>query len=244
MEMEKPVLVFDLDETLIESEKVYDVSIPGYILTGIKVNKKLLEIIHTAKVKGCQVLLLTNNENAKVTFNEVEGRFVDISIAELTRVYNETYTPIVNLFDAILTAERSRHNGNRLENTSNSVKRTYLKNRIDIHYKDKNGKNQIRYYAKPVKSLKDVQSMLRSIKDTRTLNPSDIYFFDDDSEHQLCRESNFIHITPPFGKGEDTTDYTAIEKKLEEFSNAKGGRRTRRRRGSKGRKLKELRHGM
>ena len=231
----KPVLVFDLDETLIASEKVYDTAIVAYRLTAIKVNEKLLDIIHTAKGKGWQVLLLTNNENAKVIFHEKEGRFVDVSLAELTRAYTETYGKVDHLFDKILTAERGR---NSVDN-SNSVKRTYLKKRIDIHYKDKNGHNRIRYYAKPVKSLQDVHNMLGY-----PVKGSEVYFFDDDNEHQLCHESNFIHITPPFsGKGDDATDYTLLN------AHAKGGRRTRRRRGrgrrgSKGRKLKELRHGM
>lgn len=228
---EKPVLVFDLDETLIASEKVYDTTIFAYRLTEIKVNEKLLEIIHMAKEKGWQVLLLTNNENARVIFEGVEGRFVDVSLAEITKAYTEKYGPVDHLFDHILTAERGRNS----INNSNSVKRTYLKKRIEIHYKDKNGHNRIRYYAKPVKSLQDVRNMLG-----RDIKGSDVYFFDDDNEHQLCHESKFIHITPPFsGKGDDTTDYHLL--------NAKGGRRTRRRRGrrgSKGRKLKELRHGM
>lgn len=233
----KPVLVFDLDETLIASEKVYDTTIFAYRLTAIKVNETLLEIIHTAKGKGWQILLLTNNENAKVIFNGEEGRFVDISLAELTRAYTEKYDQVDHLFDKILTAERGRNS----VNNSNSVKRTYLKKRIDIHYKDKNGHNRIRYYAKPVKSLQDVRNMLG-----RDIKGGDVYFFDDDNEHQLCHESKFIHITPPFsGKGDDTTDYSLLN------ANAKGGKRTRRRkgkgkRGSKGsrRKLKELRHGM
>lgn len=205
----------------------------AYRLTEIKVNEKLLEIIHTAKGKGWQILLLTNNENAKVIFHGEEGRFVDVSLAEITRVYTEKYGAVEHLFDKILTAERGRNS----VNNSNSVKRTYLKKRIDIHYKDKNGQNRARYYAKPVKSLQDVRSMLE-----RDIKGSDVYFFDDDNEHQLCHESKFIHITPPFGKGDDTTDYSIVT--------AKGGRRTRRRRrgrrGSKGskRKLKELRHSM
>jgi len=232
---EKPVLVFDLDETLIASEKVYDTTIFAYRLTAIKVNEKLLEIIHTAKGRGFPILLLTNNENAKVIFEGVEGRFIDVSIEELTKAYTEKYGPVDHLFDKILTAERGRNS----INNSNSVKRTYLKKRIDIHYKDKNGQNRIRYYAKPVKSLQDVRNMLG-----RDIKGSDVYFFDDDNEHQLCYESKFIHITPPFsGKGDDATDYSLVN------ANAKGGRRTRRRRGrgkrgSKGRKLKELRHGM
>jgi hydroxymethylpyrimidine pyrophosphatase-like HAD family hydrolase len=229
----KPVLVFDLDETLIASEKVYDTTIFAYRLTGIKVNEKLLEIIHTAKGRGWQVLLLTNNENAKVIFHGEERRFVDVSLAEITRAYTEKYGQVDHLFDKILTAERGRNS----INNSNSVKRTYLKKRIDIHYKDKNGQNRIRYYAKPVKSLQDVRNMLGY-----PVEASDVYFFDDDNEHQLCHESKFIHITPPFsGKGDDATDYHLL--------NAKGGKRTRRRRGRRGskgsrRKLKELRHGM
>lgn len=232
----KPVLVFDLDDTLISSEKVYDTTIFAYRLTAIKVNEKLLEIIHTAKGKGWQILLLTNNENAKVIFHGEERRFMDVSLAEIARVYTEKYGEVDHLFDHILTAEKPEKGRNSVDNT-NSSKRTYLQEGIDTGRKNKKG-DPI-YYYKPVKSLEDVRTMLGY-----PVKGSNVYFFDDDNGHQLCHESNFVHIKPKFGSGEeDKTVYPIIY--------AKGGKRTRRRggrgkRGSKGsrRKLKELRHGM
>jgi len=227
-----PVLVFDLDDTLISSEKVYDVSIRASRIASILVNYTLLEIIHNAKDNGWKVLLLTNNENSQVIFNEEKRGFIEVALAELTKAYNQKYTPVLNLFDHILTAEKRGNN-------ANGNKRTYLKKRIDSKYTDKNGIIHIRYYEKPVKSLEDVRHMLGY-----PVKGANVYFFDDDHEHQLCSESNFVHITPPFGKGKDETAYPIIY--------AMGGRRTQRRcrgrgrRGPKGsrRKLKELRHGM
>ena len=216
----KPVLVFDLDETLIASVNNYDEISMKYTLTSIIINHKLLKIIHKAKEKEYSILLLTNNKNDKIIFNGVEGRFIDISLAELTKAYNENYTPVTHLFDKILTAEIP-------------VKRKYLKNRIDTHYKNKNG-DILRYYAKPVKSLEDVRNMLGY-----RVKRGDVYFFDDDSEHKLCGESNFIHITPPFNGKEDQTNYSLVDTILQT-----GGKRYTRRRGSKKRKLKELRHSM
>jgi hypothetical protein len=213
----KPVLVFDLDETLIASVNKYDEEIMAYRVTRIIINHKLLKIIHTAKEKEYLVLLLTNNENDKVTFDGVEGRFVDFAVGEITKAYNEKYKPVEHVFDKILTAEDSNA-------------RKYLKKRIDTHYKHNNG-NIIRYYAKPVKSLEDVRSMLGY-----HVKGEDVYFFDDDSEHRLCRESNFVHITPPFNRKEDETDYSL----LNSIDIHTGGKRYTRRRGSKKRKLKEL----
>ena len=222
----KPVLVFDLDETLIASEKTYDDTMREYTISKIIVNDKMLDIIHNGKEKGYLVLLLTNNENGKVIFEGEEGRFVDVCLGELLKAYNEKYTPVEKLFDITLTAERD----------GNPTKRTYLKKRIDIYYKNKNGQNRIRYYAKPVKSLQDVRNMLGY-----NVKGGDVYFFDDDNKHQLCGESKFIHITPPFsGKG-DETNYSL----LNTIHIQTAGRRTRRkRRGSKGRKLKDIRDGM
>jgi histidinol phosphatase-like enzyme len=222
----RPVLVFDLDETLIATPgRRYDASSETFILTDIIINDKLIQMIRNAKERGHIILLLTNNENAKVIFNGKQGKFVDIALEELTEAYNRNSSTVEKIFDKILTAEKV-----------DSIKRKYLKKRIDLYYKNVNGQNNIRYYAKPVKSLEDIQHMLGY-----DVKGEDVYFFDDDNQHKLCNECNFIHITPPFGKGEDQTNYSIL-------NHARGGRKTRIRVPKKTRKtrkkLKELRHGI
>jgi hypothetical protein len=217
--MGRRILVFDLDETLISSEVLYDSKYSGYILTKIAVNEPLLQLIHNAKHLGYLVLLLTNNNNAKVLFNGKEGKFIDIALKELTDAYSRNYRSDAPLFNKILTAEKIK-----------DMKRTYLKRRIDIQYKTLNGKTHTEYYSKPVKSLKDVTNMLGY-----PVKGDDVYFFDDDNEHKLCKESNFIHITPPFGKGEDKTNFSIISHIKEEKRLPKKRRQTRR-------KLKDSSH--
>jgi len=206
------ILVFDLDETLIATPgKVYDDSIKGFILSEIKVNHPLLDIIAEAKKKGNPILLLTNNENSTVIYKGERGKFIDVALDELNKAYSTKYGPVESIIDRILSAEKIK-----------SMKRTYLKKRVDLYFANISGNTRKRYYAKPVKSLEDVRRMLGN-----NVKGEDVYFFDDDASHQLCRECNFIHITPPFGNSEE-------------------GKAPRERRGSKQtrRKLKDLRHGM
>lgn len=214
------ILVFDLDETLIATPgKLYDKDIDGFILSEIKVNHKLLDTIGRSKEKGCQILLLTNNENPPVIFKGERGKFIDLALHELTKAYSKKYTATGAIFDCILSAEKVK-----------SMKRTYLKKRIDIYYKNITGDTRRRYYAKPVKSLEDVRRMLGN-----DVKGEDVYFFDDDATHQLCTECNFIHITPPFGNSEEGEGKGP---KAPKAPRARGGSKQTRR------KLKDLRHGM
>lgn len=212
------ILVFDLDETLIATPgKLYDDSIKGFILSEIKVNHTLLDIIAEAKKKGNPILLLTNNENSTVIYKGERGKFIDVALDELNKAYSTKYGPVESIIDRILSAEKIK-----------SMKRTYLKKRIDLYFANISGNTRKRYYAKPVKSLEDVRRMLGMLGMLgNNVKGEDVYFFDDDASHQLCKESNFIHITPPFGNSEE-------------------GKGPRERRGSKQtrRKLKDLRHGM
>lgn len=209
------ILVFDLDETLIATPgKLYDDSIKGFILTEIKVNHKLLDIIAEAKEKGNPILLLTNNENSPVIFKGERGKFIDVALDELNKAYSTKYGPVESIIDHILSAEKIK-----------SMKRTYLKKRVDLYFANISGNTRKRYYAKPVKSLEDVRRMLGMLGND--VKGEDVYFFDDDATHQLCKECNFIHITPPFGKSEEGKG--PIERR--------GSKQTRR-------KLKDLRHGM
>lgn len=195
----------------------------GFILKEIIVNHTLLGIIAKAKQKGNPILLLTNNENSTVIYNGKQGKFIDVALDELNKAYSTTYGPVKCIFDRILSAEKIK-----------SMKRTYLKKRVDLYFANISGSTRKRYYAKPVKSLDDVRSMIG------TVEGEDVYFFDDDDTHQLCKESNFIHITPPFGSGEDG------ELVVRMLAKGKGPKTQRAKGGSKQtrRKLKDLRHGM
>jgi hypothetical protein len=196
----KPVLVFDLDDTLIYTS-VRDSS----TIDAITINIKLLSIIYKAKEMGCKILLLTNNRNGVYTYKEKEGRFVDIACSELLIAYHaieSTCKPRSRLtkriFDRILTAEKTEE-------------RTYN-------------------HETPVKSLVDVRHMLNidGPIDTRK-----IFFFDDLATHELCKQSTFIQITPPFNVAYDETDYSPILSALRRIE-----------RGTMKRKLKESHHGM
>jgi hypothetical protein len=209
MSRRKPVLVFDLDETLI-----YTSMDDRETIRSICINMKLLSLIYRAKQVGCTILLLTNNPNAVYTYRGTKGKFVDIACDELLIAYNAIGSSckrgkVSSIFDSILTAEKDKERTFNVPNKYN--------------------------YASPVKSLTDVHHMLKG-------RPAgDIYFFDDLRTHMLCKQSTFIHISPPFGTGHDATHYSPIVKALEELEAVEGSdSRTRRQK----RKLKESRHGM
>jgi hypothetical protein len=196
MSRRKPVLVFDLDETLI-----YTSMDDRHTIRSLCINMKLLSLIYRAKQVACTILLLTNNPNAVYTYRGTKGKFVDIACAELLIAYNAIGSsckraPVSSIFDSILTAEREEE---RTFNTPNKHN-----------------------YATPVKSLVDVHHMLKG-------RPAgDIYFFDDLRTHMLCKQSTFIHITPPFGTGHDTTHYSPIVNALDALEAVKGYSKTRR----------------
>jgi hypothetical protein len=179
-----PVLVFDLDDTLIcslqdDQGKLYSIS----------VNMNLVSIIYRAKQVGCKILLLTNNINAPYVYRGKEGKFVDHACEELTAAYTaierackKKGSPVKGIFDKILTAEDERRRRYNPPNENN--------------------------YASPVKSLVDVRGMIGHTE-------GEIFFFDDVQTHQLCKESTFIHIQPPYGRGKDKTRYTSILKVIE-----------------------------
>jgi len=182
--MDKPVLVFDLDETLIATRLI------GNVIEELHINTKLLHIIHEAKRKGALILLLTNNPNKPITYAGKEGNLVDIAVEELQKEYIAYGSG--KIFDSILTAEGERE-----------------------FLPVKNG------YRSPVKSIRDVAKML-GVQE-KDLDTKNLYFFDDLTTHELCKQSRFIHITPPFTGGEDTTNYSL----LNDLLGAKGGRRKR-----------------
>lgn len=197
----KPILVFDLDDTLIYTS-VRDSS----TIDAITINMKLLSILYRAKEMGCMILLLTNNRNDVYSYRGKEGGFVDIACSELLNAYNAIESAskphsrlTKRVFDRILTAEKTE----------------------DRQYD----------HATPVKSVVDVRHMLKL--GLVPLDTSRIFFFDDLASHQLCKQSTFIHITPPFNRGYDETNYTPILSALRRIE-----------RGTMKKKLKESHHGM
>lgn len=197
MSRRKPVLVFDLDETLI-----YTSMDDRDTIRSICINMKLLSLIYRAKQVGCTILLLTNNPNSVYTYRGTKGKFVDTACAELLVAYNAIASAckrgeVTSIFDSILTAEKKE------ERTFNAPNKDH--------------------YASPVKSLTDVHHMLKGRRED-----GDIYFFDDLRTHILCKQSTFIHIQPPFGRGHDTTHYSPIVKALEALERTSKKRTTKR----------------
>ena len=179
------MLVFDLDETLITSLQDDQGN-----LYCINVNMNLISLIYRAKQVGCKILLLTNNINAPHIYKGKQGKFVDHACDELTTAYN-----------AIDRACKKKDSlpvktiFDKILTAEDERRRTY------------NPPNE-NNYASPVKSLVDVRGMIGPIE-------GGIYFFDDLQIHKLCKESTFIHIQPPYGRGKDKTRYTPIVKVIE-----------------------------
>ena len=150
----------------------------------------LVSLIYRARQVGCKILLLTNNINAPHVYRGKQGKFVDHACEELTTAYN-----------AIDRACKKRD--------AQPVKSIFDKilTAEDERRRKYNPPNE-HNYASPVKSLLDVRAMIGSTE-------GEIFFFDDINTHRLCKESTFIHIQPPYGRGKDKTRYTPIVRVIE-----------------------------
>lgn len=150
----------------------------------------LVSLIYRARQVGCTILLLTNNINAPHVYRGKQGKFVDHACEELTTAYT-----------AIDRACKKRD--------AQPVKSIFDKilTAEDERRRKYNPPNE-HNYASPVKSLLDVRAMIGSTE-------GEIFFFDDINTHRLCKESTFIHIQPPYGRGKDKTRYTPIVRLIE-----------------------------
>jgi hypothetical protein len=148
-----------------------------------------MSIIYRAKQVGCKILLLTNNINASHIYRGKEGKFVDHACEELAIAYNAIGRACNKKAVPVKTIFH------KILTAEDERKRTY------------NPPNE-NNYASPVKSLVDVRGMIGGVE-------GEIFFFDDIGTHKLCKESTFIHIQPPYGRGKDKTRYTPIVKVIE-----------------------------
>ena len=227
-----PVLVFDMDETLIASKKVYNKEDRKYIITEIQFNEALFGIILRAmklreKTKVDAILLLTNNTNILSNYNGKDMKFLEIVNLLCKDKYNIGFEEI---FDNIYTAERNTPKG-RVTRNYNFVPQENERFTSSAWSSTLNKK--FRYREK--KDIKTIATMLNEIgKSTENLQDR-IYFFDDETIPHAIKEEleghqgKYITIVPPFGKGADTTVLTPILQKLSELEQSKGGTRKRRR---------------
>jgi hypothetical protein len=224
-----PILVFDMDETLISSvaelipESTHKPE--HFVIESISVNMKLVSILYRAielrkKGKVRAVFLLTNNNNISSEYKNETRNFVDIGCDEILQAYNaissackkKYHVDAKELFDYILTGD------------------TPTRARLPPSKKDG--------YEKPVKSMDDVKEMMsRCNMGTKNM---EVYFFDDDTTHMLKDQiprGNYIHIVPPYGEAKDKTDYSKIESRLTELEDTHISKRITKKSKSK---LKEL----
>jgi len=225
-----PVLVFDMDETLISSKKEYNKETRKYSITEIKFNDALFKIIGRAMAlrergKVDAILLLTNNTNVRSSYMGNDIKFIELVNSLCKATYEKEFEEI---FDNIYTAERNSPKG-RIARNYNFVPQE--KNRESSAW---SGTENDKYRYREKKDIKTIATMLSEIgKSTENLQDR-IYFFDDERiPHALKEEleghqGKYITIEPPFGKGADKTDLMPILDKLSELE-PKGGTRKRRR---------------
>ena len=225
-----PIFVFDLDETLIASNKEYRKAEHKYYVEAMDVNITLLGIIHRAIAlrnakKLRYVVLLTNNTNVPSVYKDRQIPFLELAFERILEEYNRYFSPklrtIHELFDGIITAET---NVNR------------------VAQQVPNSRNPGAYRSRPVKNM-DI--LKRAIPDIR---PEDIYFFDDEQiPHDLHGQipaGHYIqnppyvaneYLNPIFGLLNSLEDQRrggnrkGISRKGNRKGNHKGNRKTRRR---------------
>ena len=230
-----PVLVFDMDETLIASKKTYDRATDRYNIQQIIFNERLLEIIRRAKVlkekdKIDAILLLTNNKNIKCIFEEEERTFLDTVDYEYSRQTKNHIGAFFILFDNIYTAEPNAEKG-RITRNYNFVPQN--NERFKPSATAWSGKQNEKFRYREKKDIKTIKKMLDELEKSTEDLKKRIYFFDDETIPHAIKEelegqnAAYITITPPFGKGEDKTDLEPIEKKLNQLESSKGGTRRR-----------------
>jgi hypothetical protein len=227
-----PVLVFDMDETLIESTKTYTKETDTYNIKEIFFNERLLEIIRRAKSlkekrRIDAILLLTNNKNINCIYEGKEMKFlnlVDFIYSERYKVPTDTF---LGLFDNIYTAEANNAKGRITRNYNFVPQDERFKSSATAWSGNLNEK--FRYREK--KDIKTIKKMLEELNISKDDLQDRIYFFDDEAIPHAIKEElegqkgAYITITPPFGKGEDKTDLEPIEQKLKELESLKGGTR-------------------
>jgi hypothetical protein len=242
------VLVFDLDETLIATDKDYDKSKHEYTIKNISLNDKLFQIIFHAKTlkPGLvdAILLLTNNTNVPSVYGGIRMGFLDIIDLVVTKKYLMGFDKI---FDNIYTGRA----GNMKERGYNLVPFGPFGNKVSFAYslnivpasttynpRDDVNESSSGIYKmlnyRPRKDIATIRQMLSELKKDISLDRLEdrILFFDDEPRAHMLKEElktgNYITIVPPFGKGEDKTDLSEVYLALRMTPQAKGGARLRR----------------
>lgn len=219
-----PVLVSDLDETIISRKKGQNGSI------NLTINPAMLDIFHRAmnlreKGKIDAIMLLTNNSNMVISAGV---RFLDLFNNKLVETYNGLYSPKINnmsdVFDIVYTGQPGVRKG-LLNRTYNLVENLPTEWNPTPIYESGPSLTGLRF--REAKNIDTVGRMLRNIgKSTASLEKR-VYFFDDEKiDHVIKKEIEgkggaYITISPPFGKGEDKTDFSPIVKLLDDLENPK-----------------------
>lgn len=236
-----PILVFDLDETLIRSEKSYKEG--KYDIKSIIFNDRLLQLIKRAiilrgKGKIDAILLLTNNTNVSSIYNGTNDTFLNIVNMRLQEDYKMNMSDV---FDVIYSAERGEPRGIKSRNYNFIPFRPYG---TRVYSSAWSGTAEYNY--RPRKDINTIKRMLSEIHN-RNISPDRledrIFFFDDETIPHVLKDEleshdgKYIQVTPPFGKGEDTTDLQSIETILTSLEKeTKGGKRYKRNKTHKKRK--------
>jgi len=222
------ILVFDLDETLVYTEKRYRK--PYYYISKIKANKRLFKIIKRAMLlrkKGMvdAILLLTNNANVYSFYDNKEGGFLDMINFKFIEEFKES---IDDIFDMVYTGAPGLRG--LVDRNYNIVDYVQYGTKAKPTAWSSSPDNPQNYRLK--KDINTVKKMLSAVVD-RSINLENledrIFFFDDEPRaHALKAELNghngaYITISPPFGKGPDATDLTPIETVLDRLEKSNRG---------------------
>jgi hypothetical protein len=214
------VLVFDMDQTLIDTNKDNNAAMSHHKKIPSLLNTRLLEEVISPAVRlrnqgrNIAILLLTNNgdeEYIKAVMSEINNRIFDLHIRSNLQMrdniknFNEYFKEKEKekdarpVFDAFMTA-----------------------------------KTPGRYAKEFVKDLEDVKLMLQTARlpyDIKQL-VSNTYMFDDMPEHKIKSEiqpGNYFYIVSKKGEGGftvdggDATDYSKIKGVLESLNNPVDG---------------------
>lgn len=218
------VLVFDLDQTIIDSSYIsFPISVYDTVRTlsyrPFIVNERLMNtIIFPAAAlresyKVSAILMLTNNSSAdyiagvsKYIYNDIKGKFkkVGIPITTITKgMYGQTEA------------------GKAGKDISKLPEMDYFFDYIMTRTSEGRAGNP----GNPVKRLEDVKNMLAKLGKSTTDLESRVFMFDDKKDHMIAKElnppNNYILIKSkdkdgganvPFQVGsEEITDYSSIK---------------------------------
>lgn len=224
------VLVFDLDETVIDTKfwvndpDIKKIFSQGGFLSPDETNILKKKIYDNLNKKVAEIILRAANLRPHTRFLPQWARNEKVSaICLLTNNSDKRYTALIDeVFQNISGLYGS---GGKYENFKRSglFRRPYFFDYIMI----RNHPNRPKNTDNPPKRLEDVNRMLESLKikfDISNLNNnSNLFFFDDRVPKHVIQsqipDANYIQINPPFdinnNASDDKTDYSAILDRLD-----------------------------